>query len=183
MLNARQEQELLALARSVITCRLQGGSYRTPDDEVFQREYGAFVTLHKDGKLRGCIGYIEGYKDIVSSIAEMAIAAAFRDPRFPPVQAAELPDLQIEISLLSPLVLVQDISEIQVGRDGLFLQQGSASGLLLPQVATEWNWDRATFLTQVCSKAGLPDKAWQHESAELYRFTAKIFSEQNPPRA
>ncbi|MCD8480922.1 MAG: AmmeMemoRadiSam system protein A [Candidatus Cloacimonetes bacterium] len=126
------------------------------------------------------MGYIKGYKTITESIRELAMAAAFRDPRFPPLKASELPDITIEMSLLSPMEAVQDISEITIGRDGLYLEHPRSSGLLLPQVATEQRWDRDTFLRQVCRKAGLPDQAWQDEGAKLYRFTAEIFSEELP---
>lgn len=178
MLNETQKQELLAYARSVITQRLQGTAHHTPKDEAFLQVCGVFVTLHKSGDLRGCIGYVKGYKNIVDSIREMAIAAAFRDPRFPQLEASELPDIQIEISLLSSMIPVRDISEITIGRDGLYLEHPYSSGLLLPQVATEWNWDRTTFLKQLCRKASLPDKSWQDDGAELYRFSAEIFAEE-----
>ncbi len=178
MLSDSQKKSLLKLARDVITTHLNRGSYQSPNDPAFAEQCGLFVSLHKSGKLRGCIGYIKAYKSIVDAVKEMALAAAFRDPRFPPVQADELPDIKIEISVLSPMELVQDISEIKIGRDGLYLQHPYSSGLLLPQVATEWKWDRDTFLKQVCRKAGLPDNAWQDANAELYRFSAEVFQEE-----
>jgi AmmeMemoRadiSam system protein A len=178
MLSDTQKQSLLKLARDVIHARLHHSTYTSPDDPAFAEKRGMFVTLHIFGKLRGCIGYIHAYKSILDTVKEMALAAAFRDPRFPPVQADELPDISIEISLLSPMEPVQDISEITIGRDGLYLDHPYSSGLLLPQVATEWNWDRDTFLQQVCRKAGLPDQAWQDDGAQLYRFSAEIFAEE-----
>ena len=180
MLNQAQKSQLLTLARDVISSHLHSESYGVPEDDAFKQKCGLFVTLHKGGNLRGCIGYIKGYKTITESIRELAMAAAFRDPRFPPLKASELPDITIEMSLLSPMAAVQEISEITIGRDGLYLEHPRSSGLLLPQVATEQRWDRDTFLQQVCRKAGLPDQAWQDEGAKLYRFTAEIFSEELP---
>lgn len=177
MLSDSQKKSLLKLARDVIQARLQHSTYQSPDDPIFAQKRGIFVSLHKGGKLRGCIGYIQAHKSMLDSVKEMAIAAAFRDPRFPPLQAGELADIRIEISVLSPLKLVRDISEITIGRDGLYLQHPYSSGLLLPQVATEWDWDRDTFLEQVCRKAGLPENAWQDDNAELYRFSAEVFQE------
>ncbi len=107
----------------------------------------------------------------------MAVQAALHDPRFPPVHAGEVQDIEIEISVLSPLVPVMDIAEIEVGRDGLVISLGRASGLLLPQVASERNWDRETFLDQTCVKAGLPAGSWRREDVTILRFTAEVFSE------
>jgi AmmeMemoRadiSam system protein A len=177
MLNPDQRSQLLAFARRVISSHLHSESYEVPEDAAFQQKCGLFVTLHKGGNLRGCIGYIKGYKSITQSIRELAMAAAFRDPRFPPLKASELPDVTIEMSLLSPMEQVHDISEITIGRDGLYLEHPRSSGLLLPQVATEQRWDRDTFLQQVCRKAGLPESSWQDEDAQLYRFSAEIFGE------
>lgn len=177
MLSDLQKKELLDYARAVISNRLTGSDITIPQDACFREKRGLFVTLHKEGQLCGCIGYIEAYKDTLSSIREMALAAAFRDPRFPPLKAAELSQIRIEISLLSPLILIQDIAEITIGRDGLYLDHPRSSGLLLPQVATEWNWDRDTFLKQLCRKATLSEHAWQEPGAQLYRFSAEIFGE------
>ncbi len=177
MLTDKQRKELLDLARNSITAQLTGSQYETPQDELYKRRYGLFVSLHKDGDLRGCIGYIKAYKNITDSIVEMARAAAFRDPRFRPVKLEELPKITIEISVLSPMEEVLETDEICVGKDGLYLEHPLSSGLLLPQVAVEWGWDKDEFLTQLCQKAGLPDKSWQDEGAKLYRFSAEIFRE------
>ncbi|MCB5251992.1 MAG: AmmeMemoRadiSam system protein A [Candidatus Cloacimonadaceae bacterium] len=176
MLNDIQKRSLLQLAYDVIYARLHRSKYHSPQDPLFEQKRGIFVTLHIDKALRGCIGYIVGYKSILESVKEMAIAAAFRDPRFPPLGPDELADLEIELSVLGELVLIQDFEEIEIGRDGLYIQHPYGSGLLLPQVATEWGWDRQTFLNQVCQKAGLPKSAAQDEDSKIYRFSAEIFS-------
>jgi AmmeMemoRadiSam system protein A len=178
MLTKEQQKVLLDLARQSISSHLTGKTLIKPVDEAFAVKRGIFVSLHKHGDLRGCIGYIKGYKDLVSSIVEMAQSAAFKDPRFDPVSLKELEDIEIEISILSEMVLVHDIKEIEIGRDGLYLQHPYGSGLLLPQVPVEWKWDLDTFLKQICYKAGLPIGSWRDDKAELYRFSAEIFSEQ-----
>ena len=136
---------------------------------------GAFVTLHKNGELRGCIGHIIGDRSLAETVAEMAVAAAFQDPRFPPVTADELPDLDIEISAMTPLRRITDVEEIQVGRDGIIVQQDGHSGLLLPQVATQYGWDRETFLDYTCRKANLPPDAWKDKNTTIYIFSADVF--------
>lgn len=175
--NDDKKKRLLRLARASIACRFEPGRPDIPDDPEFQEKRGVFVTLHKQGELRGCIGFIHGYKSIVDSVAEMAQSAAFQDPRFPPVRKGELDELQIEISILSNMIPVRDTSEIVIGRDGLFIRHPRGSGLLLPQVPVEWDWDRPTYLKHICLKAGLPDSAWKDPGAQLFRFTAEVFSE------
>lgn len=176
MLNDKQKKSLLQLAYDVIYSRLYRSKYASPSDPLFEEKRGIFVSLHINKALRGCIGYIVGYKSILESVKEMAIAAAFRDPRFPPLEADELADLEIELSILSELKPVDDLTEIVIGRDGLFLEHPQGSGLLLPQVATEWGWDRETFLNQVCQKAGLPSSVLQDGDSKIFRFEADIFS-------
>ena len=136
---------------------------------------GAFVTITKKGSLRGCIGHIKGVKPLYKSVEEMAAAAAFQDPRFPPVTKNELKDLDIEISVLTPFEQISDVNKIEVGKHGLYIERGFYSGLLLPQVATEYNWDRDTFLAQTCRKAGLPTDAWKDKDTKIYIFSADIF--------
>jgi uncharacterized protein len=177
MYNKDQKQELLALARKSISSKFSKEAILYPDDEAFQIQRGVFITLHKRGELRGCIGYIKGFKDLVPSIIEMSKAAAFEDPRFPNVKIDELPSITIEISVLSEMELVNDTNEIMIGRDGLFLTHPFGSGLLLPQVPVEWHWDIPTFLDQICYKAGLVAGSWKDERAKLYRFSAEIFSD------
>ena len=143
---------------------------------------GAFVSLHRRGQLRGCIGYLEAVQPLGETVREMAAAAAFHDPRFRPLGREELGDLEVEISVLSPMQLVSDIDQIEVGAHGLYIVRGSCRGLLLPQVATEYHWDRLTFLKQTCCKAGLPPDAWKDPATKIYLFTAEIISE-NPQKA
>lgn len=145
------------------------------ESPVLKENRGVFVTLHKRGQLRGCIGYIEGRGPLYRTVEEMAAAAAFRDPRFPPVNEKEIGELDIEISVLTPLRKITDINEIEVGKHGIYIKKGWNSGLLLPQVATEYGWDRKTFLEHTCQKAGLPSNAWKEKDTEIYIFSADIF--------
>lgn len=174
----KEEQEvLLQIARKTLQSYLSEGkvSEFEVESKSLKEKRGAFVTLKKKGRLRGCIGHIEADKPLYEVVSEMAIAAATQDPRFSPVTLDELSEIDIEISVLSPFKEVNDIDEIEIGRDGLLIRKGFASGLLLPQVPVEWGWDRDEFLRQVSLKAGLPPDAWK--SADLYRFTAQVFGE------
>ena len=143
----------------------------------FKEICGVFVTLKKNGELRGCIGLVEGIKPLGNGIQEMAVAAATQDPRFPPVRLAELPEVSLEVSILSPMIPVESLDEIKVGRDGLLLRGAGHSGLLLPQVATEWGGDRDTFLDNLCLKAGLPPGSHKQAGIRLFRFSAEVFGE------
>jgi AmmeMemoRadiSam system protein A len=142
---------------------------------------GAFVSLHKKGHLRGCIGYVHATRSLCRTVMEAAEAAASRDPRFPPVQAVELPDLDVEISVLS-LVRAVRPEEVQVGTHGLLITQDRHQGLLLPQVAFEHQWDRELFLEETCRKAGLAPDAWRR-GATIEAFTADVFGEELRPVA
>ena len=170
---------LLQLAHRAIAYSLEGWSLDlTPPSEHLAEKRGAFSTLHILGRLRGCIGYVIPQHSLYRTVAETAQAAAFDDPRFAPVTAAEAPNLVVEISILS--VITPIITEdIVVGRHGLLIAKGNRRGLLLPQVPVEWGWDRETFLAQVCLKAGLPPDAWR-QGAELQGFTAEVFGESEP---
>jgi len=176
MLNENQRKSLLAFAYDVINARLNNSPFEAPKDDAFAAKKGIFVSLHIGGELRGCIGYILPYKSIVDSVQEMAIAAAFRDPRFPPLSNAELPRLEIEISLLGELIPMSRTEKITIGRDGLYLDHPDGSGLLLPQVATEYGWDSDEFLKHLCRKAGLAPSVLDSSDCRLYRFEAEIFS-------
>ncbi|MBN1559246.1 AmmeMemoRadiSam system protein A [candidate division KSB1 bacterium] len=173
-----EKKVLLIAARSAIEEAL--GTRKTEpvafDAKIFSEKRGAFVTLHNDGKLRGCIGYVMAYKPLRETVCEMAVAAC-RDPRFKPVAADELADIDIEISVLSPLQQIRDIQEIEVGRHGLYIKNGLYSGLLLPQVAADYHWDSETFLQQTCRKAGLPVDAWRYEDTVIKIFSAQVFGE------
>src|SRR5207245_5988711 len=151
-----------------------------PDDfdEDLRRPAGAVVTLRtKRGDLRGCIGSIRAMEPLYRAVATSAVSAAFRDPRFFPVRKEEMVQLDLEISVMGPIEPVSDVSDIEVGRDGLIISLGRFAGLLLPQVATEYGWDRQTFLDQTCMKAGLPPGAWRAEETQIEKFAAEVFSE------
>ncbi len=172
-----QKDRLLELARTALEEAVRFGkvSKVTESAEALQTPCGAFVTLNERGRLRGCIGHIEAVGPLYFTVRECARAAALDDPRFDPVRPAELSFLHIEISILSPL---SDITpqQVEVGRHGLLISQGGRRGLLLPQVAGEWNWNREQFLQETCLKAGLPADAWQH-GARIQAFTAQILKE------
>jgi uncharacterized protein len=173
-----EKERLLNLAKAAVKARLTGDDTtekEMPDMPVLKEKRGAFVTLKKKGQLRGCIGYIQAVKPLDQTIDEMARAAAFSDPRFPPVTKDELPHLSFEISVLTPLKEIENVDEIQVGVHGIYIVKGFHSGLLLPQVATEYGWDRKTFLEHTCYKAGLPSRAWQDKDTKIYIFSADIF--------
>ncbi|MBW2630230.1 MAG: AmmeMemoRadiSam system protein A [Deltaproteobacteria bacterium] len=179
MLTKQDEDLLLRIARKSVEAGFAGGEVPRFEtgSKTLEKKMGAFVTLKKQGRLRGCIGFIEGRKSLYKTVEEMAQAAAFRDPRFHPVKEDEIEDLDIEISVLTPLRQVEDISEIEVGRHGIYIVKGFHSGLLLPQVATEYSWDRATFLRETCGKAGLSQDAWKDEDAKIFIFSASVFGE------
>ena len=178
MIAERERAGLLAIARNAIARSLGQSASASPDPPAARDlRAGAFVTLHADGELRGCIGHIGSDRPLSDVVAWCAVSAASRDPRFPPVTAGELPQLDIELSVLGPLEIVNRLEEIEIGRHGPLLESGRRRGLLLPQVATEWGWDAATFLAQTCRKAGLPPDAWPQGGATLYLFDAEVFGE------
>lgn len=176
-LGAEDKKCLHDIAKAVIENRARGKPVPEfkVDAPILKENRGAFVTIQKKGQLRGCIGYIEGRGPLHKTIEEMAEAAAFRDPRFAPVKEKELPELEIEISVLTPLKKITDVNEIEVGKHGIYIKSGWYSGLLLPQVATDYGWDRQTFLENTCQKAGLPTNAWKEKNIEIYIFSADIF--------
>jgi len=181
VLNEEQRQRLLKLARTSIESILDGRSLPLSEgdyDEVLRRPAGAFVTLRtKRGDLRGCIGSIRAVEPLFKAVASSAVSAAFRDPRFFPVRPDEMPQLDLEISVMGPIEPVRDVAEIEVGRDGLIISKGRFAGLLLPQVATEYGWDREAFLDQTCIKAGLPAGSWRIEETRIEKFAAEVFGE------
>jgi AmmeMemoRadiSam system protein A len=151
--------------------------YTVAGSDSLTQERGAFVTLKKNGALRGCIGYVAPLKALPLTVRDVAAYAAVEDNRFPPVTPQELGELEYEISVLSPLRRIWDVNEIQVGRDGLVVKSGRSEGLLLPQVATEQHWDRMKFLAQTCVKAGLGPEAWKDPDTEIFGFTALVFGD------
>lgn len=179
-LGFEEKRTLLGLARKAIErCVSQGNrEILRIDNDVFQQLAGAFVTLEKEGQLRGCIGRIQAVNPLGEVVQEMAMAAATRDPRFPSVMPGEIMQLHIEISVLSPLEVVRNVEDIVVGKHGLMITGEGLSGLLLPQVAAEYGWDRETFLSHTCMKAGLPLDYWTQESVKIESFSAEVFSEQ-----
>lgn len=145
-----------------------------PTDKLGER-LGAFVTLKRHGRLRGCIGNVRGTDELYKTVWAMARAAAFEDPRFPQLSLREFEDLEYEISILSPIEPCPDPKAVVVGRHGLIMSRGGRSGLLLPQVPVEWKWDRDTFLAQTCVKAGLAPEAWQGPGTAIFWFEAEVF--------
>ncbi len=171
---------LLRLARLSIERAVDGQSppeipKHSPDLDL---PCGAFVTLTEGEELRGCIGYPEAVLPLVETIRDVAPLAALEDPRFESVSADDLEKINIEISVLSPMQLISDVQQIHVGEHGLVLQHGYNKGLLLPQVATEYGWDRETFLQQTARKAGLPLNAWKDTKAKIFIFSAEVFREE-----
>jgi AmmeMemoRadiSam system protein A len=181
MLTDSQRRILLTIARDSIRTAFARQPYdvgAAEGDPELTRPSGSFVTLNeRGGELRGCIGSIVAVQPLHESVASNARAAAFRDPRFYPLTPAELDGVHLEISVLGPIERVIDPNTIEVGRDGLIVSRGGSAGLLLPQVAVEWEWDRETFLAQTCVKAGLPSTAWREPGTKLEKFTAEVFGE------
>jgi AmmeMemoRadiSam system protein A len=180
MLNVPQRKQLLTLARESIAAVFAGQRPElTADafDDELRRRAGAFVTLTHNDELRGCIGSIEPVAPLYVAVSQSAISAAFRDPRFHPLRSEELPRIHVEISVMGPIKHVAEIEEIMVGRDGLIIRRGGYAGLLLPQVATEYGWDREIFLQQTCYKAGLPRNSWREAGTSIEKFAAEVFGE------
>jgi AmmeMemoRadiSam system protein B/AmmeMemoRadiSam system protein A len=177
-LGRSEKVELLNLARRTIEARIKGTPLPASDTDsaLLNEKMGAFVTITKGGQLRGCIGHLRGIEPLHSTISKMAVAAATEDPRFPPLSPDELEDISLEISVLTPFKKIVSPDEIEVGRDGLYIEKGHNHGVLLPQVATEYGWDRDEFLEHTCAKAGLPSGAWR-EGSDIYIFSAQVFNE------
>ena len=178
-LTEEEKRTLLKIARQTLESYLKDGKIPEfkVDSERLKEKRGVFVTLKKYGELRGCIGRIVADTPLYLAVSQMAIEAATSDPRFRPVTFSELKDIEIEISVLSPFEKVKNLDEIVVGKDGLMIQKGFYSGLLLPQVPVEYGWDKKTYLEHLCLKAGLPPTAYKDKDATIYKFTALVFSE------
>jgi hypothetical protein len=179
-LTPTEKATLLEIARRTIETYVRSGRlYVEPREEKsLNVRSGCFVTIKQNGRLRGCIGNFQSEHPLFKEVAQMAVASASKDPRFYPMKEDDLADFSLEISVLSPLKKVESIDEIEVGRHGIYLEKGYYRGVLLPQVATEYDWDRETFLKQTCVKAGLPTDAWKAEDAEIYIFSAQVFGEE-----
>jgi AmmeMemoRadiSam system protein A len=178
-LSEADKHSLLALAREAIerAVREDQPPGAIPSQGVFSRRGRIFVTLRCHGRLRGCIGTVEPPETLGHGIIRSAVSAALEDPRFRALDAGELPDLQIEISLLSPPERIEP-DEFEIGRDGLLICRGESRGVLLPQVATEHGLTRATFLEETCRKAGLPASAWKEAGTEIYAFRCEVIAEE-----
>ena len=171
-------RHLLEIARRAIVAHVHGTSLNEALlGDAHDARGGAFVSLHRGNELRGCIGHVEQDELLARVVARCAVAASSSDPRFPPVTAGEIEDLSIEVSVLGPLEPIAGPDDIEIGRHGLLIEKGWSRGLLLPQVATQWGWDREQFLAQTCRKAGLPPTAWK-SGATLWRFAAEVFAEE-----
>jgi uncharacterized protein len=178
MFTDAEQRALVGIARAAVTRSVTGLDAAAPALVVPRGASGAFVTLKRHGQLRGCIGTLECRRPLAEEIARVAVSAAREDPRFLPLKPSELDGLDIEVSVLGPLERIDplDPEAITIGRHGLVVEQGKRRGLLLPQVATEWGWDREDFLAQTCVKAGLPRDAWRN-GAVVYRFAADVFGD------
>jgi AmmeMemoRadiSam system protein A len=191
MLTEEEKRTLLSIARKSILRAsregrtvLEGGAGQPEEDGSLEltgnlaRPGGAFVTIKIRGVLRGCIGYIESHLPLGRVVAEVAEKSALEDPRFPPLTADEANTIELEVSVLSPLQPVADVQKIEVGVHGLMLELGRNRGLLLPQVAVEYGWDREAFLEHTARKAGLSPNAWQDTQAKIYSFIAEVVQEE-----
>ncbi len=182
-LSDQEKSELLALARKSVEHVIQEkNAYEPPASTsvALNQERGSFVTLTESGALRGCIGYTSATKPLYMTVRDTATLAAIRDPRFQPVSASELPSLEYEISVLSPLRRVTDVQQIRIGEHGLLIKNGDNEGLLLPQVPVEQKWDRQTFLEQTCVKARMNSNCWKDEDTDIFAFTAVVFGDHKP---
>ena len=180
-LSKEEQAHLLTIARQSVKEAVKNGSVYDCNPggfESLKKDRGAFVTLTENGQLRGCIGYTAAVQPLYETVRDAALSAATKDPRFPPVSENDLPKLAYEISVLSPFKKISDTNQIKVGKHGLLIRKGRNEGLLLPQVATDYQWDRLTFLQQTCRKAGLPTNAWQAPDADIFIFSAFVFGEE-----
>jgi AmmeMemoRadiSam system protein A len=180
MLQETERTELLQLARSTLESHFKTGKIPECHSACknLRAHKGAFVSLHNEGRLRGCIGQLAPDQELFKVVQSCVLSAALEDPRFLPVTADEISGLSIEISVLTPFHRLRSPEAIEVGRHGLLVTRGFHRGLLLPQVATEYGWDKETFLAQTCRKAGLPESAWHDPETTVHTFEAEVFSDQ-----
>ena len=186
MINTDDGQFLVKLARSAIETYVNDGRIINVPQDInphLKEERGVFVTLHRDGELRGCIGFPEPIKPLTEAVIEVAIGAATGDPRFPRVTPDEMKLIQVEVSVLTKPVLmsvqkpIDYLKKIKLGEDGLIVEMGVYRGLLLPQVPVEWKWDTEEFLANTCMKAGLSPDCWLQDGVKIYSFQSQIFNE------
>jgi len=181
MLNEKQQKVLLGVARKTIEEFIR--SRKVPEfniqDPLLEEKRGVFVTLHRKGMLRGCIGYIMPIEELYKAVSKMAIESSTGDPRFPPVRPEELKEIEIEISVLTVPERIKNIDEIELGKHGVIVKKGYHQGVFLPQVATETGWSKEEFLNRLCyDKANLPEDAWKDKDTEIYTFSAQVFKEE-----
>ncbi len=180
-MNDAQKQTLLKVARDTVEAVIAGGAMPKPKksgDPELNAHCGCFVTLKNGEQLRGCIGQFTSDRPLIELVVEMAKASATSDPRFfsDPITADELEQLDVEISVLSPLQKTDDPLSLRLGVDGIYIKRGCTSGCFLPQVATETGWNKKEFLSYCCThKAGLPADAWKDPKTEVYLFSAEVF--------
>ncbi len=179
LMTQKEKEELLGLARETIISTVNGQPMPVIEkpSKAQESQSGCFVTVKQNGQLRGCIGNFIGQKPLWLTVREMAVSASTRDPRFYPMKKADLENFTLEISVLSPLEKAASVDQIKVGTHGIYIVKGTYHGVLLPQVATEYGWDRDTFLRHTCMKAGLPENEWQKD-CDIYIFSAEIFGEE-----
>jgi AmmeMemoRadiSam system protein A len=182
----REKHLLLQIARSALTLGVANKPPPRdfPAEDFLQQPAGAFVTLHRRGRLRGCVGQLPGRDSLAAVVAHCARAAALDDSRFDPVISSELSEINIEVSVLSSLEDVT-LEAIEPGKHGLIVSRGMQRGVLLPQVATQFKWGAQRFLEETCVKAGLERAAWKDPTTRIQSFTAEVFSEPafpSPPR-
>jgi len=176
-----EKAELLKLARTTLATYLKNGKippYQTSHEALLEQK-GAFVSLHEGEELRGCIGQLVGDRELYKIVQHCILGAALEDTRFVSVTQDEVNGLSIEISVLTPFRRINDINEIDVGKHGLYIVRGGYRGLLLPQVATQYKWDRIRFLEHTCIKSGLPESAWRDPETAIYTFEAEVFSDES----
>lgn len=178
LLTKKEQKELLKIARETIVEYVTNRKVPAvaPTSPGLNLHSGCFVTIKQKGELRGCIGNFVSEQPLYLLVQEMAVSAATRDPRFYPMKAPDLADFVLDISVLSPLQQIESVEEIKVGKHGIYIVKGSYRGVLLPQVATEYGWNRDQFLQHTCIKAGLPQDAWLGECT-IFIFSAQVFGE------
>jgi len=181
MLSDKEKLELLKIARQTLEIYLKDGEMPAFDfiSNKLTEDGAAFVTLHRQGKLRGCIGMLQATEPLFQTVQNMVVAAALEDPRFDPVKVSELSEIDIEISVMSPMRRIGTILEIEVGRDGICVSKGPSRGVLLPQVAAENDWNSEEFLSNTCLKAGLDADTWQHGDVKIEIFSVELISEKS----